>query len=59
MTFGYFNYLSHFVGGMLLSYSYFIFRVLLGQPEYFAYLILSARMDLLHSLAWNQIAIWD
>ena len=33
MAFRYFDYLSHFVGGMLLSYSYFIFRLLLGQPQ--------------------------
>ena len=32
MTFRYFDYLSHFVG-VLLSYSYFIFRLLLGQPQ--------------------------
>jgi hypothetical protein len=33
MTDGYFNYLSHFVGGVLLSYSYFIFRLIAGQPQ--------------------------
>ena len=32
MNFRYFDYLSHFVG-VLLSYSYFIFRLLLGQPQ--------------------------
>ena len=32
MTFRYFDYLSHFVG-VLLSYSYFIFRLLLGQSQ--------------------------
>jgi hypothetical protein len=32
VTFRYFDYLNHFLGGLLLSYSYFIFRLLLGQP---------------------------
>jgi hypothetical protein len=32
VTFGYFDYLSHFVGGLLFSYSYFIFSLMLGQP---------------------------
>ncbi len=33
MAFRYFDYLSHFVGGLLLSYSYFIFSLNFEQPQ--------------------------
>ena len=45
MTFRYFDYLSHFVGGLLLSYSYFIFSLNFEQPQNIARGNFSVRTD--------------
>ena len=45
MTFRYFDYPSHFEVGELLSYSYFIFRALVGQPQNLAKGNFSVRTD--------------